>query len=116
MEIHGIDIEAAQKAQTPWEFDEYITRRLHGYSSVKEMYEDIGCDKYIQNVKVPTLIINSRKDPISPYKAIPFDGIKSNKNIILAMTRAGCHIEWFTGIIPRRWIMTPTIKYFEHIL
>jgi predicted alpha/beta-fold hydrolase len=60
-------LERALRAEGPEEYDECITRRLHGYDSVEQMYKDIGCDTLIQDIKVPVLLLGSKKDPISPY-------------------------------------------------
>jgi predicted alpha/beta-fold hydrolase len=90
------------KATTPEEFDEVITRRLNGYDSVEEMYNDIGCDKYIKDITIPVLMFASRRDPICVLEAAPIEVIASKSNMVMAFTKAGSHAEWFTGIFPER--------------
>lgn len=99
---YGIDINAAMKATTPEEFDEVITRRLNGYHTVEEMYNDIGCDKYIKNIDIPVLMFSSKRDPICVSIAAPIDEINSKPNMLMAFTKAGSHAEWFTGVFPER--------------
>ena len=112
------------KATTPEEFDEVITRRLNGYETVEEMYNDIGCDKYIKNINIPVLMFASRRDPICVSEAAPLDEINCKPNMLMAFTKAGSHAEWFTGIFPERvnkyfnfeWIMRPAILFFDFLL
>ncbi|KAM3131088.1 hypothetical protein pb186bvf_016786 [Paramecium bursaria] len=111
----GISIEKGLKAKNTWEFDEYITRRLFDFKSPTELYEYIGCENVIHNVQVPTLCIHSKDDPIVPEKIIPQDKLLSNKYITLLTTNRGSHVEWLTGIKPRRWIMDLIINYLDSI-
>jgi len=58
--------------------------------------------EHIRCIKIPTLLINARDDPIVSRKCIPFAELKQNPNIILAETCKGGHVCWFTGLKPKR--------------
>ncbi|CAD8115992.1 unnamed protein product [Paramecium sonneborni] len=111
----GIQIEEALQAKNTYQFDELITRRLFDFDSPEQLYSNIGCGNYIKDVKVPVFIMHAKDDPIVPQFLVPYDQIKQNPNIIVALTNKGAHVEWFTGFKPQRWIMNPILKYFEEI-
>ena len=60
----NIDIEKALKCKTTREFDEYITRRLHGFDELDEYYKTLGCLNKVSNIAIPSLFIHSLDDPI----------------------------------------------------
>jgi predicted alpha/beta-fold hydrolase len=49
------------------EFDHHVTARLHGFSSVDECYRLWSCGPGLQNIAVPTLMIQAQDDPIVSY-------------------------------------------------
>lgn len=45
-------------------FDEYLTRRLLGFTSVVEYYHSLSSKNQLNNIKIPLFCMNSRDDPI----------------------------------------------------
>ncbi|CAD8049055.1 unnamed protein product [Paramecium primaurelia] len=111
--MSGIDVDQAQKCYRTEDFDELVTKRVLGYENIQDLYKKINCVKEIQQIEVPTLFISSMDDPVIQQTLIPKDEILNNKNIILALTKKGGHIEWFTGFKAVRWINKPVIEFLN---
>lgn len=103
VKLHEIDIEKTMNAVNVNEFHEHFTIRLLRYSNIETLYKEHSCATYIKNIEVPTLCINSKNDPISPYENAPVELARKKKNLMFAFTQRGGHVEWFEGmLIPER--------------
>eukprot|EP01016_Furgasonia_blochmanni_P047732 TRINITY_DN7043_c0_g1_i14.p1 TRINITY_DN7043_c0_g1~~TRINITY_DN7043_c0_g1_i14.p1 ORF type:complete len:415 (-),score=33.21 TRINITY_DN7043_c0_g1_i14:169-1413(-) len=111
----NVELDKALNSKTTREFDEYLTRRIHGFSTVDNMYREIGCKPYLPYVTVPTLMINCVTDPISPPSAIPYEEVKVNPNLVLMTTKRGGHVDWFTGTEAKRWVYTPGVEFLTNV-
>jgi len=89
----NVDFDAVLKSNTISEMDEALTRKVYGYDSLEEYYEDSSPCNKLGKVSVPLLMVNSADDPMSGGW-VPLQEIRKNQNIILAYTRYGGHIGW----------------------
>ena len=53
------------------EFDEKITAPLHGFENADHYYSESSCKKFLKNIQVPTLIMNSMDDPFLDKETFP---------------------------------------------
>ena len=60
-------------------------------TSLAEYYNNLSCMDEIKNIKIPTLVVHSRDDPIIHYHCVPIDTCVANENFIVAMTNYGSH-------------------------
>jgi len=54
-----------------WEFDDRVTAPIHGFDNAAHYYEQSSSLNYLADVEVPTLLLQSRDDPIIPPQALP---------------------------------------------
>lgn len=92
-----VDLDRALKARSTAAFDEYFTRRINGYPTRDSYYRAVHCTDVLQDIKVPTLCINSLDDPTTQEKIIPKDDFRKNENLMLVLTQKGGHIDWFSS-------------------
>ncbi|EQC32277.1 hypothetical protein SDRG_10025 [Saprolegnia diclina VS20] len=95
-----IDLAALRASKTAAEFDEQLTRRVFGYATASDYYRDASSSQYIKGVRIPTLCLTAKDDPISIYTAIPYDDVLANPHVILSVTKYGGHLGFFTGASP----------------
>ena len=99
----GIDIKKTI-SENPWsitKFDENFTAPSFGFKDRNDMYDKSSAHHRLPNVKIPTLIVNSKDDPIlgtDTYKSV-LDIIDQNENIILGLTKHGGHIGFFESML-----------------
>ncbi|KAJ3012513.1 hypothetical protein HKX48_006245 [Thoreauomyces humboldtii] len=99
-----------------YEFDEAFTRVVFGFRTVHEYYRMASSAQYLPEVKVPMLLITADDDPIVDPELHPTFETTSNPNLILATTRYGGHIGWYSGLIqPKRWIQKPIGEFINAI-
>ena len=84
---------------------------MFGYNSVFEWLDDFAAVTRIEKIRIPSLFIFSKDDPVILAETVDFDIHAKNENIISIYTKQGGHIAWFAGIIPRRWYPRPCMEY-----
>lgn len=94
------------------EFDDKVTAPLHGFKGVDDYYSKASSRQYIPDIRVPTLIIHSRKDPICPITAVPVREIGANKNLQTIITDEGGHIGYFGN--PSDYLSRLIISFFKN--
>lgn len=101
-----INLEEALRSKTTREFDELFTRRIHGYRSPEHYYREVSCVNYLHQITIPVFALSSLDDPVITKDCIPFEEFSHNSNLVLAITRSGGHLGWFTGFIRPRRVIT----------
>ena len=87
-----IDIKGLNKIKSLREFDEAYTAPLHGFSSADDYYEKASSIKYMDNISLPTLIINALDDPFLSKECYPSAIVKENEYIQLLTPKYGGHV------------------------
>jgi uncharacterized protein len=92
-----IDLDAAFAARTIWEFDERATAPLHGFASAAEYYDESSSARFLQGIRVPTLMIHAEDDPFLPCESIPVSDAGRNPFLHLALEPRGGHVGFLAG-------------------
>jgi predicted alpha/beta-fold hydrolase len=77
--------------KTLYDFDDIYTAPLHGFSDASHYYEQCSSQFFVQNIEIPTLIVNADNDPIVPGSSLPLDLIASLENVHLELSSHGGH-------------------------
>jgi predicted alpha/beta-fold hydrolase len=94
-----VDLDAGMRSRSVHEFDELLTRRNFGYSSVSEYYADASSSRYVRRIRIPFVAISALDDPIAVREAIPYAECISNPAVTLITTAAGGHVAWPAGAL-----------------
>ncbi|KAF8245115.1 AB-hydrolase YheT [Wilcoxina mikolae CBS 423.85] len=90
-----IDVEKVRSGKHLYEFDRDLTATVFGYPTVGAYYRDASSVDNLLKVRVPLLVVHAGDDPIAPREAIPFDEVKANPYVFMAVTEGGGHLSWF---------------------
>jgi predicted alpha/beta-fold hydrolase len=60
-------------------------------TSVSEYYYNSSSIFLIDKIKIPTLVIHAKDDPIIPVSSLPLDSCLNNQNFIVILTNYGSH-------------------------
>ncbi|MDN5882637.1 MAG: alpha/beta fold hydrolase [Nitrosospira sp.] len=96
------------------EFDDRITAPLHGFTDADDYYKQSSCLPWLQQIAVPTLIINALDDPLIPRSSLPVENDLSPA-VTLALSNHGGHVG-FLGrgrAFPRFKLNDYLLDYFE---
>lgn len=86
-----IDRDLLERVNSFDEFDSYFTAKLHGFKDAADFYESVSADNWMDQIAVPTLIINALNDPLLGEKCYPVKLAESKSEIYLEMPKRGGH-------------------------
>jgi predicted alpha/beta-fold hydrolase len=105
--VEGLcDLEAVRRARTIREFDDAATAPIFGFESAADYYDRSSSARFIDGIRVPTLVVHSRDDPFLPARAIPEAALEANPAITPVLTDRGGHQGYVAGSIlrPEFWV------------
>ena len=77
------------------DFDEYYTSRLHGFDGAEDYYAKCSSRQWLENIKIPALLVNSEDDPFLGEKCYPRKEAEANANITFESTLYGGHVGFY---------------------
>lgn len=106
--------EVAERARTLREFDNHITAPLHGYRDTDDYWTRASAKPGLNNVAVPSLLLNALNDPFMPASALPSLSDVS-RYVALDQPFAGGHVGFLSGQFPGhgRWMSERVMRFFE---
>jgi predicted alpha/beta-fold hydrolase len=90
--------EILQKELSILEIDDKITAPMFGWKDRNDYYTKAACYHRIPGIRVPSLFMNARDDPIIGDKAIDYDIFKDNQYTVLGTTNHGGHLGYHESI------------------
>lgn len=118
-QIEGhVDVLAALAAQTLRELDEVCTAPLHGFRDAADYYARCSSKRYLGGIRVPTLVLRAKDDPLIPAADIPFDLLRANPALFLGITEHGGHVGWIEGLPGRYrfWAERQAARFLAAVL
>ena len=90
--------------RTMWEFDDAITAPVHGFRDATDYYERSSSLRWLDRIRVPTLLISAADDPFLPREVL--DEVRaaatSNAALHCDFPDAGGHVGFIAGTLPWR--------------
>lgn len=74
------------------EFDDRYTAPIHGFKDAEEYYARVSSKQFLNNVKIPTLLVNAKNDPFLSEECFPIEEAKCNSCLFLEMPDDGGHV------------------------
>lgn len=87
-----IDIDLLKKVRNLYDFDEYFTAKLFGFDNAMDYYRKCSSLQFLENVQIPTLLINAKDDPFLSSKSYPIDIASNHKYLHLLTPKYGGHV------------------------
>ena len=87
-----ISMDDIKSIRTLKDFDEVYTSKAHGFEDAMDYYQKSSSLQYLNNIKVPTLIINALNDSFLSHDCYPVKEAKNNPNLYLEMPKYGGHV------------------------
>jgi uncharacterized protein len=86
-----INVGLLNQVKTVWDFDHFYTGPLHGFEGAEDYYRRCSSKYIVQNITIPTLIVNAKNDPLVPYESLPIAEIEQIPHVWLELTTQGGH-------------------------
>src|SRR5205823_331008 len=98
----ALDMPAALRAQTFYEFDNASTAPLHGFRDAKDYYTRSSSMHYLHAITAPTLCISAEDDPFLPTEALRRAQATASPSVEFLVTPSGGHTGFIGGSLPWR--------------
>ena len=97
----AFDWKKAMGAKTFAEFDDAVTAPLHGFENKNDYYDKCSSGRFLDQIRIPTLIINALDDPFMTPAVIP-DANRLSEFVTLEVAENGGHVGFIDGGTPWR--------------
>ncbi|MCA1829128.1 MAG: YheT family hydrolase [Myxococcales bacterium] len=85
----AFDAARVRKARTLYDFDDAVTAAVHGFKDAPDYYGQSSSARFVQNVRIPLLLLSARDDPFIPAGSIP---TAVPANVTLEVHEKGGHL------------------------
>ncbi|KFO76517.1 Abhydrolase domain-containing protein 2, partial [Cuculus canorus] len=119
--LSDADLSKLYTATSLMQIDDNVMRKFHGYSSLKEYYEEESCLHYLQKIYVPLLLVNAADDPLvhESLLSIPRSLSEKRENVMHVLPLHGGHLGFFEGSVlfpePLTWMDKLVVQYANAI-
>ena len=96
-----LNVNDAYRSKTVRDFDKHIIVPMHGFRDVDHYYTEASPNKWLEYIRVSTLIVSAIDDPICPVGGLPSDIDLKNSHIIAIKTLEGGHVSYLQGWWPK---------------
>ena len=109
----AFDIEAIKRVRSMYDFDNVITAPLHGFKNTDDYWARASSKAYLQNIVVPTLVLNAQNDPFIPAGSLPGTHEVSSA-VTLEQPQHGGHAGFLSGSLlgNLNWLPNRLIQFF----
>lgn len=96
------DRNALDRARTIFDFDDVVTAPVHGFADAVDYYSRSSSIGFLENIRVPTLLLSAGDDPFLPSEVLTRVKRLSVRNaaLVLEFTRHGGHVGFVGGKVP----------------
>jgi uncharacterized protein len=74
------------------DYDDRYTAPLHGFNNAEDYWDKCSSNRFIPEIKIPTLIVNARNDPFIADGCYPVRETSYSKCVYLEMPASGGHV------------------------
>ncbi len=103
------------KPRTLWEFDNMFTAVVCGFGTADNYYRSASSAPLIPQIRIPTLVLASRDDPMIPCRAL--DETPGSPTVLIHLADSGGHLGFVGrgGVDPdRRWMEWRVVDWIVH--
>ena len=87
-----LDTTSLGKINTLMDFDDTYTAPIHGFKDAVDYYTKCSSLYFLQDINIPTLIINALNDPFLSKDCYPVDALTDHKYVTLETPNHGGHV------------------------
>ncbi|WP_026966141.1 YheT family hydrolase [Algoriphagus terrigena] len=87
-----LDLKMLQKTRTLRDFDDFYTGPLHGFQDAAEYYEVNSSLQFLDQIEVPTLVLNAQNDPFLSDTCFPHKLAKTLDLVHFEFPKHGGHV------------------------
>lgn len=97
------------------EIDDRITAPSFGFGNAANYYRSQSSRCYLGGVRVPTLLIQAKDDPLVPFETYESVEVRENEQIRLVAPEHGGHLGFLARGLPRFWTDRAILSWIEDL-
>lgn len=107
------DRDKMMNARDLYAFDNVVTAPLHGYLNTDDYWHRASAKYVLDDITVPTLVLNAQNDPFLPREYLPTHTTSSK--VILEQPAQGGHVGFSVGPFPGKlnWLPQRMVSFLE---
>jgi predicted alpha/beta-fold hydrolase len=109
------DVGVLDTCKTVYEFDDKVTAPFFGFGTAANYYATQSSNQYLDKIRIPTLLIQAKDDPLIPFEIFDHSAIRQNRNITLVAVDHGGHLGFVSKRNPRFWVDRVVLRWLEEI-
>ncbi len=86
-----VDLDLLKRVSEFDTFDTHFTAKVHGFKDADDFYHSVSADNWMEQIQIPTLIINALNDPLLLDRCYPVKLAEKHPHIFLEMPSRGGH-------------------------
>jgi len=106
-------LEHLPKIRTIEEFDDHYTARLFGFGTAANYFRTQSSNQFLERIRVPTLLVQSKDDPLVPFPIFEHPGISGNPYLTLLAVEHGGHLGFLSRGKDRFWLDGTVLDWAE---
>jgi len=99
-----IDAQGVEDIDNFYDFESKYTAPIHGFESADAFYHHASAKNYLQNINVPTLVVNAANDPMFSEESYPIAIAKQLNNVFLEIPDHGGHVGFAYSSFKTNWM------------
>lgn len=103
------------RARSVREFDDLITAKAFDFGTAADYYATQSCQNFLASIRVPTLIVQAKDDPLIPPSLFAHPALSKNPCLHLLMVERGGHLGFLSRRKPRFWLDHVVVEWVEQI-
>jgi hypothetical protein len=107
------DASGLDSVRTVYDFDDRYTARFFGFGSADRYYSTQSAKNFIGAIRVPTLLIQAKDDPMIPFRVYDHPAFKTNPNLTLLAVEHGGHLGFLARGRNRFWLDPVVLEWIE---
>ncbi len=113
---HLYSTDGLDEVRSIWEFDDRFTAPLFGFGTAENYYATQSASRYLDAIRVPTLAIYAKDDPLVPFEVYDHPAFRTNPALSVLATQHGGHLGFFSRRRPRFWLDGKVLDWIEGVL
>lgn len=104
-----------ESARSLYEIDDKVTAPSFGFSGADEYYATQSSQNFLENIRVPTLLIQAKDDTFVPFEMYGHPAIETNPCIRLLVTEHGGHLGFLSRSGGRFWLDDTALHFLKNL-
>jgi predicted alpha/beta-fold hydrolase len=97
-------VEILDSIKTVYDFDDRVTAPFFGFNTADNYYATQSSNQFLKNIRVPTLLVQAKDDPLIPFDVFSSPAIAGNPFIELLAVEHGGHLGFLANRAPHFWV------------